>query len=71
MINCTHYVLGPFGEECELRRYGARIAAAGGKKGKKRAVVAVARKLSVLLLALWKTGETYDPFYHSKRRVAA
>lgn len=71
MISSAHYILGPFGQDCELRRYGERIAEGGSKNAKKRAVVAVARKLSVLLLALWRSGETYDPFYHTNRSVAA
>jgi hypothetical protein len=49
-----------------LRRYGERIASRGGKSAKKRAVVAVARKLSVLLHHLWVTGETYEPLYNSE-----
>ncbi len=70
LIQCAHYILGPFGEDCELRRYGERIAAGGGKNARKRALVAVARKLSVLLLALWKSGQAYDPFYHHHRQAA-
>ncbi len=37
--------------------------------GKKRAIIAVARKLAVLLHRLWTTGEVYDPFYNSKSLV--
>ena len=33
----------------------------GGKNAKKCAIVAVARKLAVLLHHLWITGETYEP----------
>ena len=61
LVNCAHYILGPFGPPCVLRTAGARIAARGGKSAKKRAVIAVARKLAVTLLALWKTGAEYRP----------
>ena len=37
-------------------------------KNAKRAAVAVARKLSVLLLHLWVTGEVYEPLRNAKRR---
>ena len=59
LVNCAHYILGPFGPPCLLRTAGERIAARGGKSAKKRAVIAVARKLAVTLLALWKTGADY------------
>lgn len=61
LVNCAHYILGPFGPPCSLRAAGERIAARGGKSAKKRAVIAVARKLAVTLLALWKTGADYRP----------
>ena len=54
-------LLGHFGEECDLKRYGESIASRGGKNAKKRAVVAVARKLAVLLHRLWISDEPYDP----------
>lgn len=66
LVNCAHYILGPFGEDCDLRRLGERIAAQGGKVAKRRAVVAVARKLAVLLLRLWQTGEVYDPLRNTR-----
>lgn len=66
MVTSAQYILGPFGSDCDLRRYGERIAAQGGKKAKKRAVVAVARKLSVLLHHLWVTKEKYEPLYNSQ-----
>lgn len=59
LVNCAHYILGPFGPPCALRAAGERLAARGGKSAKKRAVIAVARKLAVTLLALWKTGADY------------
>jgi len=52
----------------EVRRWGLHLAERGGKNGKKRAVVAVARKLSVLLLRLWATGEIYGPLRNARRR---
>lgn len=67
LVNAAHYVLGPFGPDCDLRRWGLKLVERGGKYPKKRAVVAVARKLAVLMHRLWKTGEKYDPFYLSKR----
>jgi transposase len=61
LVTSAHYILGPFGKDCDLRRWGLKIAARGGKNAKKRAVVAVARKLAVLLHHLWVTGELYEP----------
>jgi transposase len=61
LVGSGHYILGPFGPDCDLRRWGMGLAARGGKNAKKRAVVAVARKLSVLLHRLWVTGEAYEP----------
>ena len=61
LVNCAHSILGPFGPPCALRAAGERIAARGGKSAKKRAVIAVARKLAVTLLALWKTGADDQP----------
>ena len=57
--------------DCDLRRHGERIAARGGKNAKKRAVIAVARKLAVLLHVLWISGEVYEPLRNSKKAVAA
>ena len=65
LVGSAQYILGPFGPDCDLRRWGLKLAERGGKNAKKRAVVAVARKLAVLLHRLWVTGEVYDPFYHS------
>lgn len=68
LVSAAQYILGPFGPECDLRRFGEAIAVRGGKNAKKRAVVAVARKLSVLLHRLWVTGGAYDPDRQLKRR---
>jgi transposase len=61
LVGSAHYILGPFGEDCDLRRQGMKLAARGGKNAKRRAIVAVARKLAVLLHRLWVTGEVYQP----------
>jgi transposase len=61
LVNCAHYILGPFGPDCDLRRHGLAIAARGGKNAKKRAVIAVARKLAVLMHRLWTTRAIYEP----------
>jgi transposase len=61
LVAAAHYILGPFGPDCTLRRFGERIAARGGKNARKRAIVAVARKLAVLLHRLWLSGMMYQP----------
>jgi transposase len=61
LVGSAHYVLGPFGPDTDLRRYGLRLCERGGKNAKKRAAVAVARKLAVLLHCLWVSGEVYEP----------
>jgi transposase len=66
LVNCGHYILGPFGPPCYLREWGLTLMQRGGKNAKKRAAVAVARRLAVLLLRLWITGEKYDAFRNSK-----
>ena len=71
LVQGAHYILGPFGEDSDLRRWGLKLAERGGKNAKKRAVVAVARKLAVLLHRLWLGGEVYEPLRHSQRAVSA
>ena len=65
LVHSAHYILGPFSQDSDLRRWGLKIAERGGKNAKKRAVVGLARKLAVLLHRLWITGEVYEPFYAS------
>ena len=62
LVSAAQYILGPFGPASALREYGLMLAADGTRRAKKRAVVAVARKLSVLLLSLWKNQTLYRPF---------
>ena len=66
LVTCAHYIIGPFGPDTDLRRYGLRLTQHGGKNAKKRAVVAVARKLAILLHRLWVTGEVYEPLRRSQ-----
>lgn len=65
LVQAAHYILGPFGQDSDLRRFGRRLSERGGKNGKKRAVVAVARKLAVLLHRLWVGGADYVPLYQA------
>ena len=70
LVQAAQYQLGPFGPDSDLKRFGKRLAERGGKNAKKRAVVAVARKLAVLLHRLWRTGEVYEPFRQPTRNSA-
>jgi transposase len=65
LVSSGQYILGPFGEDCDLQQFGLKLAERGGKNAKKRAVVAVARKLAVLLHRLWLTGEEYEPLHNA------
>jgi len=71
MVQGAHYILGPFGEDGDLRRWGRKLAERGGKNAKKRAVIAVARKLAVLLHRMWVSGEVYKPLRNSQKAVCA
>lgn len=68
LVNAAHYILGRFGPDSDLRRFGVKIASRGGKNAKKRAVVAVARKLAVLLHHLWRCAEVYEPLYQENHK---
>ena len=71
LVQGAHHILGPFGADSDLRRWGLKLAERGGKNGKKRAIVATARKLAVLLHRLWVSGEVYAPFHHSHSTMLA
>jgi transposase len=62
LVQSAQYILGRFGPDSALRRWGLKLAASGGKRGKKRAIVAVARKLAVLLHSMWRSGQCFLPF---------
>src|SRR5579862_1863853 len=71
MVQGAHCILGPFGKDSDLRRWGLKLAQRGGRNAKKRAIVAVARKLAVLLHRLWVSGEVYEPLRNSQRAMNA
>ena len=70
LVSAAHYILGPFGPPCDLRTYGTQLMVRGGGNAKKRAVIAVARKLAVLLHHLWVQDVVYVPDLLARRRAA-
>jgi transposase len=70
LVQGAQHILGPFGADCDLRRWGLKLAECGGRNGKKRAIIATARKLAVLLHRLWVSGEVYEPLHNSKPMMA-
>jgi transposase len=71
LVQCGQYILSRRGPDSDVKRWGLEIAAKGKKKAKKRAVVAVARKLAVLLHRLWVSGEVYEPLRSRRLKAAA
>ncbi|NCG13062.1 MAG: IS110 family transposase [Planctomycetia bacterium] len=65
LVQSAQYILGHCGPDCDLRRHGLKLAARGGKAAKKRAIIAVARKLSVIMLSLWQNQSEYQPLRNS------
>ena len=68
LVQGAHYILSRRGPDTDLKRWGLRLAERGGKRGKKKAVVAVARKLGILLHRLWVTAEVYEPLRNQNLR---
>jgi transposase len=66
LVECAQHILGPYGRDSALRRWGLKLAERGGKGSKRKAVVAVARKLAVLLHRLWVSRQPYRPFHCAK-----
>lgn len=66
LVQGAHLILNRRGPDTDLKRWGLKLASRGGKNAKKRAIVAVARKLAILLHRLWATGEVYEPLRHSQ-----
>lgn len=70
LVQGAHGILSRRGPDTDLKRWGLKLAERGGKNAKKRALVAVARKLAILLHRLWVTGAEYEPLRHSQARAA-
>jgi hypothetical protein len=70
LVQGAHYIISRRGPDTDLKRWGLHLAEHGGKRGKKKAVVAVARKLGILLHRLWVTGEVYEPLRNQNLRAA-
>lgn len=70
LVQSAQYIVGRLGPHSELRCWGLKLAASGGKRGKKRAVVAVARKLAVILLSMWRNQKKFEPFPQSVAQAA-
>jgi hypothetical protein len=68
LVGSAQYILGPFGPDTDLRRYGLRLCERGGKNAKKKAAVAVGRKLAVLLHCLWSSaGQRWEEIVHTRQ----
>lgn len=73
LVGCSHYIMGNFSPDSDLKRFGLKLSERGGKNAKRRAVVAVARKLAVKMHHLWASGEDYEPLHkkNNKKKKAA
>jgi transposase len=71
LVLSANYMLRESSPDTDLKRFGLKLCERGGKNAKKRAKVAMARRLSVLLLHLWKSGEVYEPLYLAKKNEAS
>lgn len=71
LVQGAHYIVGRFGPDTDLRRWGLRLCASGGARAKRRAVVAVARKMAVLLHRLWVSGAVYEPLRQAANAAQA
>ena len=70
LVSAAQYMLGPYGEDCDLRRHGLALAERGGQGAKKKAVIAIARKLSVILHTLWISEADYEPLREEVKKAA-
>jgi transposase len=71
LVQGAHCVMAKRAPDTDLKRWGTKLAGRGGRNARKRAIVAVARKLSILLHHLWVTGEVYEPLKNSQKMAKA
>jgi transposase len=71
LVQGAHRILQPRSPDTDLKRWGTKLASRGGKNAKKRAIVAVARKLAILLHRLWVTSEVYEPLGYGASHAKA
>jgi transposase len=75
LVECAHFIVRPSSPDSDLKRHGEKLMQRGGAYARNQAVVAVARKLAVLLQHLWLTGGVYEPLHNDgvrpKQRLAA
>jgi len=71
LVQAAHCILRERAPDSDLKRAGERVAGKNSKNAKKRALVAVARKVAVLLHKLWVTGEVYEPLRNCQPQSAA
>src|SRR5947209_12495131 len=71
LVQGAHCIMAQRAQDTDLKRWGTKLAGRGGKNARKRAIVAVARKLAVLLHHLWATGEVYEPLRNSQAMAKA
>jgi transposase len=71
LVQGAHCILSQRSPDTDLKRWGLKLAGKGNKNAKKRALVAVARKLAILLHHLWVSGEVYEPLRNSQQQAVA
>jgi transposase len=71
LVQCAQYLIGHFGPDCALRDQGLKLVARGGKAAKKKATIAIARKLAVMMIAMWQKGSDYEAFPERKKDIPA
>jgi transposase len=70
LVQSAQRALQSHAEDSDLKRFGQKLSGTSARQ-KRRAVVATARKLAVLLHRLWVTGEEYQPLGYGKKQQSA